>query len=163
MIRRASRDRRLWLPVLLFLSALGGAALQARAQMLGFPFGDLKEVTLQGKLISLGEVLPRKYGTGPTVGAEPQWALALPEGQLYSFLETDTYRKLVDPKLKGQAVEIKGRLIPRSQLLEIVALSSAPEQSIRRRFFCETCNIYAMDWGPCVCCGKEFVVVKPGK
>src|SRR5919202_14498 len=61
----------------------------------GFSYGDLKQVTLQGKLISLGETMARKYGARTTgAGPEKQWALALPEGQLYTFLDNESYRKL---------------------------------------------------------------------
>src|SRR5437870_1626491 len=90
--------------------ALGTAAGALRAQNrpgdVGFPYGDLKEVTLQGKLISLGDELARKYGAR-TTGASPekQWALALPEGQLYTFLDNEAYRKLAAANLGGQAVE----------------------------------------------------------
>jgi hypothetical protein len=125
----------------------------------GFPYGDLKEVTLQGKLIPLAEVLAKKYGAR-AVGGANQLALALPEGQLYTFLENDQFQKLAAAKLTGQAVEVHARLFPRSMLLELLTFKPLPVDSIQRRFFCPVCTIYTEEWGPCVCCGQEMTLVK---
>jgi hypothetical protein len=153
--------RPLWIAAaLLALFGAGFAAAKAQ-ETLGSPYGDLKIVTLQGKIISLCDELTRKYGARPVTIAEKPVALALPEGQLYTFLPTETYVKLLDAKLTGQPVEIKARQFPRSQILEVLEFKTIPAEKIARRFYCSVCAIYANDWGPCVCCGKEFTVVKP--
>ena len=141
--------------------SLTGGALRAQNQgERGFPYGDLKEVTLQGKLIDLREEMARKYGAKVLGGgAEKQWALALPEGQLYTFLDTAGYRKLAGAKLEGQAVEVQARHFPRSSLLEILSFRPLPPESIKRRFYCNVCAIHADDWGPCACCGLEMKTV----
>jgi hypothetical protein len=143
--------------IALVAAGLVGAKAQ---ETLGSPYGDLKIVTLQGKLVPLGDVLARKYGAGSVTTADKPLALALPEGQLFTFLPTETYGKLLDAKLASQAVEIKGRLFPRSQLLEVLEFRPIPAEKVARRFYCSTCSIYSTEWGPCVCCGKEFAVVK---
>lgn len=141
---------------------LAAGFVGAKAQeSLGSPYGDLKIVSLQGKVLTLGDELTRKYGARPVAAADKPLALALPEGQVYTFLPTETYVKLADAKLTGQAVEIKARQFPRSQLLEVLEFKAIPAEKIARRFYCNVCAIYANDWGPCVCCGKEFAVVKP--
>jgi hypothetical protein len=144
------------------LSLLGIGVLRVHAQNagdVGFPYGDLKERTLQGKLVSLGDELARKYGAR-AAGSEKQWALALPEGRYYTFLENQSYRKLVDAGLAGRAVEIKARHFPRSMILEILEFKPLPLETIARRFYCEVCDIRADDFGPCACCGKELELVK---
>lgn len=150
------------LRVIAFIVALAAAGfVGAKAQeTLGSPYGDLKIVTLQGKLITLGDELTRKYGARPVTTADKPLSLALPEGQLYTFLPTETYVKLVDANLTGQPVEIKARQFPRSQLLEVLEFKAIPAEKIARRFYCNVCAIYANDWGPCVCCGKEYEPVK---
>lgn len=142
---------------------LGAAALRAQNNPgdVGFPYGDLKEVTLQGKLISLQEVLPRKYGAKAGGGSETQWALALPEGQVYTFFQNEAYHKLVAARPADGAVEVKARHFPRSMLLEITSFQPVAAQGLQRRFYCKVCDIYAQDWGPCACCGKEYELVKP--
>lgn len=145
----------------LFTALIAAGFTAAKAQeTLGSPYGDLKIVTLQGKVIVLGDELTRKYGAKPVTTADKPAALALPEGQLYTFLPTSNYAKLLDAKLTGQAVEVKGRLIPRSQILEVSEFKAIPAETVARRFYCNVCTIYANDWGPCVCCGKEYEVVK---
>jgi hypothetical protein len=147
-----------------------GAALgcfRAAAQQpgdVGSPYGDLKEVTLRGRLVSLGEELSRKYGARTAGGvAQSQWALALPEGQYYTFLDNEGYRKLVAGKPVDGAVEVKARHFPRSMLLEVLSFRPTPAEALKRRFHCGVCDIYAADFGPCACCGKEMELLKsPG-
>lgn len=152
-------------PVLVFAAgaAMLAGALGARAQKpgdVGFPYGDLKEVTLQGRLVRLGDLLARKYGAKAAAGGEPQWALVLPEGQLYTFLENETGRKLLASPPPGGAVEVRARLFPRSMLLEVTGFRGIPEETLRRRFHCGVCNITTEEFGPCACCGKEMEPVK---
>jgi len=137
------------------LSGLRATAQKAGDQ--GFSYGDLREVTLRGRLVSLGEELSRKYGAR-TAGAGPEgeWALALPEGQLYTFLRNDASRKLLANRPKEGAVEVRARLFPRSMLLEVLEFQPIPAESIKRRFHCDVCNLDTEDWGPCVCCGREM-------
>lgn len=140
----------------------GAAALRAQNPgEPGFPYGDLKEVTLRGKLVSLQDELARKYGARVAGGgAEKQWGLALPEGQYYTFLATEGYRKLAGANLQGQAVEVKARLFPRSQILEVLSFQPVSAEGLKRRFHCGVCEIYTEDFGPCACCGKEMQLIR---
>ncbi len=141
-----------------------GVALGAAAQKggdMGFPYGDLKEVTLRGRMVDLGPELTRKYGARTTgAGPEKQWALALPEGELYTFLDNEHSRKLTQGSAAGRAVEVKARLFPRSHLLEVVAFRETDAAPLKRRFHCGICNITTEDWGPCACCGREMEPVR---
>lgn len=159
-----SLGRRLVSPLLAAAALLlGAAALRAQNPgEPGFPYGDLKEVTLQGKLISLQDELARKYGARVAGGgSEKQWALALPEGQYYTFLDTEGYRKLAGANLHNQPVEVRARLFPRSQILEVLSFKAAPAEALKRRFHCGVCEIYTEDFGPCACCGKEMQLIRP--
>lgn len=136
---------------------LGAAALRAQNPVpLGSPYGDLREVTLQGKLVALQDELARKYGAKANPAAEKQWAIALPDGHYYTFLDTPDYRKLVAARPESRAVEVKARLFPRSQILEVLSYQSLAAEQVKRRYYCSVCAIYADDFGPCACCGREL-------
>jgi hypothetical protein len=86
-------------------------------------YGDLREVTLRGTVIALGEELARAYGAA-TQGAGPdlQYALRLPDGTLYTFLDNARCRELIDGgKRKSQPVEVKARQFPKSMVLEVLS------------------------------------------
>lgn len=150
--------------VIVLLTLLGAGILRAQGQQpgdVGFAYGDLKEVTLRGHLVSLQDEMAKRYGARIAGGGtEKQWGLALPEGQLYTFLDTDGYRKLLAANLANQAVEIQARHFPRSHLLEIRGFKPTDAAALKRRFFCDVCTIYGGDWGPCACCGKEMQPIK---
>jgi hypothetical protein len=157
--RRLSRTAS-WLIAVAALLAVG-ATLRAQEKP-GSPYGDLKEVTLRGRLVGLAEEMARKYGAKVPPGGK-ELALALPEGQLYTFLRTDGYRKLEESQAAGKPVEVRARLFPRSMLLEVLSFTPIAPESVQRRFYCDVCAIYMDDWGPCVCCGKEVEPVKDAK
>jgi hypothetical protein len=157
------RARGGWQGILVVVLLAAGIAYRAYGQKpgdTGFPYGDLTEVTLKGRLISLGDELARKYGAKVPPGTPAQWGFATPEGALFTFLETDVARKLVAAQAEGPAVELQARRFPRSNLLEVTAFKWLPARAVERRFHCDICNIDTQDWGPCVCCGKEFVLVR---
>jgi len=145
------------------VAALLAAGVTLRAQEKpGFPYGDLKEVTLRGRLVALADEMARKYGAKVVPGGK-ELALALPEGQVYTFLNTEGYQKLEAGLGPGKPVEVRARLFPRSMLLEVLSFAPVAPETIQRRFFCDVCTIYFDDWGPCVCCGKEVDLVKDAK
>lgn len=126
----------------------------------GFPYGDLTEIRIRGRLVHLQDEMARKYGSKVIGGSsERQLALATPSGELFTFLDTGSYRTMIVPLSPGAAVEASVRRIPRSMLIEVLQVSRIDPSTVRRTFHCETCNIDTEDWGPCVCCGKEMALV----
>lgn len=150
-----------------WLAAAGGvvtllASLRAWAQQagdVGFPYGDLREVRLEGTLTPLAPLLERKYGARTDGSAGRQLALVLPEGDLYTFLENARFRALAELG-PGVTVSVSARRFPRSHLLELLSFERVAAEHVRRRFFCDVCVIYGEEFGPCVCCGKEMQVVR---
>jgi hypothetical protein len=127
-------------------------------------YGDLREVTLRGTVIALGEELARAYGAA-TQGAGPdlQYALRLPDGTLYTFLDNGHYRELIDGgKRKSQPVEVKARQFPKSTILEVISFRPLPADALRRVYYCRTCKITTYEPGPCVCCGQEVELLPEG-
>jgi hypothetical protein len=157
------RRRRLlrWIAATSGVTAAERSVVLAQNGDAGFAYGDLKTVTLQGKLIAIGDVLARKYGARVTGGgSEKQWALAQPEGQIYTFLDNEGYRKLLAANLADRPLEVTARHFPRSMLLEVLSFKEIPAEAIKRRFYCSVCAIATEEFGPCVCCGREMELVK---
>lgn len=145
---------------ILSLMAAAAPALAAQEKR-GGEYGDLKLVAVQGKIVSLGEEMARKYGARATgAGPEKQLGLVTPEGRIYSFLDNEQYRKLFAADLLNRAAEVSARHFPRSMLLEITGFKAIPMEAIRRRFYCSICAIPFDEYGPCVCCGEEVQPVK---
>lgn len=148
-------------------SLVAGGALRAQGGKPGTPgftYGDLKNVTLQGKLIALPDELGRLYGAKTAGAGERQYGLQLPDGTLYTFLDNAKYRQLTDgEKLKGKPVEVQARQFPRSLLLEVEKFRELPADALKRTYFCKVCVITSYEPGPCVCCGAEveLVTAKP--
>ncbi len=147
-------------------SVLGGALLlplspTSAEPAPGAPYGDLKEVRLEGRIILLGEEMARRYGA-KLAGAGPdlQRALAGPLGEIHNLLDNAAYRRLMAAGLDGRAVEIRGRLFPRSHLVEVLEFREIRADVLRRRFYCSVCAISGEEWGPCVCCGREMEPVR---
>jgi hypothetical protein len=120
-------------------------------------YGDLREVTLRGTVIALGEEMARAYGASTKgAGADAQYALRLPNGSLYTFLDNARCRELIDGgKRKSQPVEVTARQFPKSMVLEVVTFRPLPADALRRVYYCRTCKITTYEPGPCVCCGQE--------
>ena len=155
-------SRWFWAGVAAAVVGAGGlfVARDARSDV-GFSYGDLREVTLRGRFVALQDELARKYGARITGGGpEKQWVLASPEGQYYTFLDTEGYRKLVAAGLSGKAVEVKARQFPRSMILEVQSWTPVAAETVQRQFHCAVCEITFTDFGPCACCGKEVKLVE---
>ena len=96
------------------VSLLAGVALAQGLKPgdVGYPYGDLKEVTLQGRLVDLAAEMAKKYGARTAgAGPEKQWGFATPKGELYTFLDNEAYRKLI----AGKPARMPG---PRAKLVQ---------------------------------------------
>jgi len=147
-------------------SLLAGVALAQGLKPgdVGYPYGDLKEITLQGRMVDLAGEMAKKYGARTTgAGPEKQWGFSTPKGELYTFLDNEAYRKLIAGKPAEGGVEVQVRLIPRSHLIEVKSFKPIPASAIHQAFYCAVCNIRTEDWGPCECCGKEMEPVSDAK
>ncbi len=113
--------------------ALFFAALPARAADTNTP-----EQTLYGKLLFI-------EGTGPVVKtAAKEYPLAGRNQYLFATLE--------DKRLRNDEVRLKGwfRKDGNFQVEELNTIHHG--ELYRIRYYCETCNIVALEPGPCMCC-----------
>lgn len=92
-------------------------ALAAFAQQVEPP----KEVTLRGKIICSHEELKRLYGADVDCRVDGhRGALRTADGSVYTMLpNVKSYVLILEPKIFGREVEIKGRLFPKSMIVEV--------------------------------------------
>jgi hypothetical protein len=94
--------------------------------------------TLEGKLAFL-------MGTGPVLEAN---------GKKVTLSARTTYlfHTLGDERLRNREVQLEGTKLPDGgfKVDEIRTIHNG--RLYRVRYFCETCNIEALEPGPCVCC-----------
>ena len=144
------------------LLAAGGASARAQqAGDVGFTYGDLREVTVRGKLLPMKATLARMYGAKVPKGKGESYLLLHGDLKFYTFLETAMYAAMVaEGKRAGKAVEVHARQFPGSMILEILKWKEISVAALRWLYFCPVCVIHFRDPGPCVCCGKEVERVK---
>lgn len=126
---RSVFNKILWSSAAAFLLTSGAAA---RAQGLGeAPF-------LEGKLVSV-------IGTGPVLKAN---------GRNYTLSGKTPYlfHTLQDERLRNREVRLDGAMKPDGSFQVERIFTVRNGKIYRIRYFCETCNIEALEPGNCVCC-----------
>jgi hypothetical protein len=80
-----------------------------------------QEVTLRGKIVCYHEELKRLYGADADCRVDGhRGVLRTADGSLYTMLpNVKSYVLTIEPKLFGREVEIKGRLFPKSMIVEV--------------------------------------------
>ena len=122
-----------------FLAALCGLLVLAPRPALGQEHAA-KTTALEGKLVSL----PRR---GPILRTQSKDVpLAAKETFLLHTLE--------DQRLENRAVRLEGTMKPDGHF-EVAHLYTKRDGSLYRvRYYCEICNIAALEPGRCVCCQR---------
>lgn len=120
------------LPSLVLALALPGAVLSNQS-------GQTKPfATLEGKLVSLA-------GSGPTLkSAKKEYRLAGKTSYLFHTLQ--------DKRLADRAVRLEGTEKPDGSFEVERVYTLHGGKLYRVRYYCEVCNIEALEPGDCVCC-----------
>ena len=95
-------------------------------------------LTLQGKLVSAGDSAPvlKTPGKGYTLTARTDWLL----------------HTLQDKRLAGREIRVEGELQDDGKVKVNHFFTLRDGKVYRVRYFCEVCNIEALEPGNCVCC-----------
>lgn len=139
----------------------------------GKPAGEgdkLKVEVFRGKVVPLGDIL-KKYGSELEPDAAPHWlALQTDDGKLYPLIHDAGGRTFYrDKRLLNRPMQIHGRLLPGSQLLQVLQVHSMKDGRIHEVYYwCEVCSIKRFSLeksGICECCGgpMEFREVPQAK
>jgi hypothetical protein len=119
---------------------------------------DARPGTFQGKVVPLADVVA-KSGTRLDADAAPYWlALASDDGKVYPLVKDAGARLFfLDTKLLNRPMRLKGKLIPGSQLLRVMAVHSlikgVPHEVY---YYCDICSIRRGEKMICECCGGKM-------
>jgi hypothetical protein len=143
----AERKRRLALgaTVLLGLSPVLAAAGPAATQTEYF----------KGKVVPLAGIL-EKQGVRLDADASPSWlALVSEDGKIYPLIKDDGSRMFyLDRRLLDRPMRLTGRLVPSSQLLQVIAVHSYLKGELHEVYYwCDVCSIRRNEKRICECCG----------
>ena len=121
-----------------------------------------KVVTLRGQVVDLNVLLKKQHKVDIAAKAEPVWVLKAVDGKLFTLLKTRRSLALFDdPRLRGRALIMKGRVFPGTQVLEVTFIQSVRKGVVHDVFYyCDICVIKFLAPGPCVCCREPVVLME---
>jgi mono/diheme cytochrome c family protein/thiol-disulfide isomerase/thioredoxin len=114
----------------------------------------------EGKVVPLAEAL-QKSGVKLDADAAPQWlALRTEKGKVYPLVKDDGARMFFkDARLLNRPMRLTGRLVPGSELLQVVHVHSYLKGKLHEvDYWCDICSIRAFEPGKCACCGGPMVL-----
>lgn len=131
------------------LFAGDGAAKKPAARI-----GDYK-----GKVVPLADLLA-KAGMQLDADAAPSWlALVAEDGKIYPLVKDSGSRMFFqDRELLNRPMRLTGRLLPKSQFLQVTAAHSYLKGQLHEIYYwCEICSIRRSEKNICECCGGPMV------
>jgi hypothetical protein len=114
-----------------------------------------KNEFFSGKVVPLADVLD-KNGAKLDADAAPYWlALVTDDGKIYPLVKDAGARMFFkDTKLLKRLMRLTGRLVPGSNLLQVVNVHSKIKGQLHEVYYwCDICTIRAYEGGICDCCG----------
>jgi hypothetical protein len=114
-----------------------------------------KPETLKGKVVPLTTILDQ-FGTRLDPEAAAQWlALVGDDGTIYPLIKDDATRMFfTDKSLQNRPMQLTGRLIPGSHILQVQEVRSLVNgQLCEVYYWCDICSIRRSEKKICECCG----------
>jgi hypothetical protein len=134
-------------------------ALADTAPRAGKPALDtVKTEYFKGKVVPLADLL-QKAGAKLDEDAAPAWlALAGDDGKIYPLIKDDGSRMFFkDAALRNRPMRLTGKLVPGSQLLQVVEVYSYKNGELHEVYYwCDICNIKRYEKKNCDCCGAPM-------
>ena len=109
----------------------------------------------KGKVVRLADFV-EKHGSKLDPEAASHWlALSTEDGKMYPLIEDDGARMFFkDEKLLNRPMRLTGRLLPGSQLLQVVEVHSYLHGELHEVYYwCDICSIKRYEKKKCDCCG----------
>ena len=121
-----------------------------------------QEVELRGKIVCLAEEMHTHYKVELFGKHEHLYGVKTGDSEYYTLLRTSLAEALfVDERLHEKDLVIKGRVFPKTQLLEVTRFSSIKEGVIHELYYyCDICYIRAVAPGDCDCCQAPVVLIE---
>lgn len=109
----------------------------------------------KGKVMPLADVLA-KADASLDADAAPHWlAMVGEDGTIYPLVKDGGSRLFFqDRELLNRPMRLTGRLVPKSQLLQVTAVHSYVKGQLHEVYYwCEVCSIRRSEKNTCECCG----------
>ena len=120
------------------------------------PGKDLQYFT--GKVIPLADLLAKRDAK-LDADAEPYWlALQTDDGKILPLVKDAGSRMFFkDAKLLKRPMRLTGKLIPGTQLLQVINVHSIVNGKLHEVYYwCDICTIKGYEAGKCDCCGAPM-------
>ena len=114
-----------------------------------------KQEHFTGKVVPLAGLV-EKIGSKLDADAAPHWlALVTADGKVYPLIKDGGARMFFkDPALLNRPMRLTGRLLPGSQLLQVLDVHSIHKGELHEVYYwCDVCSIRRSEKNPCECCG----------
>jgi hypothetical protein len=109
----------------------------------------------RGKVVPLADLVAQT-GSRLDPDAAPYWlALAADDGKVYPLVKDDGARLFFkDRALLNRPMRLTGRLLPGSQILQVIAAHSLIKGELHEIYYwCDVCSIKRGEKNICECCG----------
>lgn len=119
----------------------------------------IKTEYYKGKVVPLAKVM-EKFGVKLDADGASHWLVLLgDDGKIYPLIKDDGARMFFkDDRLHNRPMRLTGRLLPGSQLLQVVEVHSYnPKNELREVYYwCDICTIKRFEKKLCDCCGAPM-------
>ena len=121
-----------------------------------------KEVEFRGKVVCLAEEMHTHYKVELFNKHDHLYGVKTQDGKYYALLRTSLAEALfVDERLHEKNLVIKGRVFPKTQLLEVTRFLSIRDGVLHDLYYyCDTCYIRTVAPGNCDCCQAPVVLIE---
>ena len=121
-----------------------------------------KDVELHGKVVCLAEEMHTHHNVELFGNHAHLYGIKTEKGEYYTLLRTSLAEALfVDERLPEKDLVIKGRVFPKTQLLEVTRFLSVRDGVLHDLYYyCDTCYIRTVAPGNCDCCQAPVVLIE---
>jgi hypothetical protein len=122
--------------------------------------GNVKTQAYAGKVQPLAPLLDKQGAKLDADAAEHWLALVAEDGKVYPLIKDDGSRMFFkDKTLLNRPMRLTGRVIPETQLLQVVGVQSMVKGQLHEVYYwCDICSIRTYEPGKCGCCGEPTVL-----
>lgn len=156
--RENTKRRFFFAPLRLCAVALGPLAFL----LIGVPV--CAETELRGRVMCLPEEMHLVHKTDLPARHEHIYGFRAGDGTYYTLLRTKLSEALfVDERLRAKDLVLKGNVLPKTQILEVVSIKSIRNGVVHDLYYyCEICAIESVAPEECACCqGPVELVERP--
>ncbi len=124
----------------------------------------VRTVILRGRVVCLAERLHDRHGAALPTNHDHLWALQANDGRVYTLLRGRFSEAIwMDERIRARELELKARLFPGTQTLEVDRLRSVLHGVTQDLYYyCEICHIQSVAPETCGCCqGPVELVEQP--